>query len=160
MATKRHRMLYATDLSVDSADGIRSAIQYVTDHNASLIVFHIIHQRSTRFSQLFPGFFNCAREHDIIKEKVNVALRQMERLLMKVHKTQLNESPQQCDTVEYLVVHYGKITEEIVQKAHQWGCARIILGPRRKRFFGRIFLPSVVRMVRRRSNAPVHILKR
>jgi nucleotide-binding universal stress UspA family protein len=159
MAADLHRMLYATDLSAVSKYGIRYAIQYASDHNASLIVFHVINQRSLAFSRIFPDFFNNAPGHNITKQKVNFALRQLERRLLEISKTQLYEHPEQHHTVEYLVVHYGKIAEEIAQKAHRWGCERIILGPRRKRFLGRIFLPSVARMVRRRSNAPVHIIK-
>ena len=160
MAADLHRMLYATDLSAVSKYGIRYAIQYASEHNASLIVLHIINQRPLTFARIFPDVFHDVPGQNIIKEKVNFALRQLERRLLEISKTQLDEHPEQHHTVEYLVVHYGKIAEEIAQKAYRWGCERIILGPRRKRFLGRIFLPSVARMVRRRSNAPVYIIKK
>jgi nucleotide-binding universal stress UspA family protein len=160
MAANLHRMLYATDFSAASKDAIQYAIDYAVEKNATLIVFHVVNQRSITFSKILATLYNEGDEYNIRKEKVDIALKRMETLLGIYPQKELNNPLEHINRIEYLVVHYGKVAEEIVQKAHQWGCEMIILGPRRKWFLGRIFLPSVSRMVRCRSNASVHIIKK
>lgn len=159
MTLKLPRMLYATDLSDDSLDAIRYAINYAIKHNATLIVFHVINQRSTTFSKILAAFFNEAQEHKIRQEEVIAALQRMENILELVSKKDFNDHCEYDNKVEYLIVHFGRIAEEIVEKANRWGCKLIILGPRRKRLLGRIFLPSISRKVIRGTDTPVHVFK-
>ena len=159
MAPKLHRMLYATDFSADSIDAIRYAINYAIKHIATLIVFHVINQRSITCSKILATFFNGGQEHKIRQEKVNAALKRMENLLEILRKKKLNDHPEQVHKIEHLVVHYGRRAEEIVEKANRWGCELIILGAHRKRVLGRIFLSSISRKVIRGTNTPVHVIK-
>jgi nucleotide-binding universal stress UspA family protein len=159
MATEVHRMLYATDLSDRSGNTILSAINYAHQQNAKLIIFYVVNQRAINFSRILATFYDEGDEHRIIQEKVNTAYRRMENLIKIFRQKQVNENPAQINTIEYSVVHYGRIAEEIVEKAKQWACVKIILGPRRKLLLSRILLPSVSRMVRRRSSVHVHIIK-
>ena len=159
MAPKPHRMLYATDLSTDSSDEIRYAIKYASKLKANLIIFHVINRRSIAFSKIRSALFNETQEYKIIQEKSGAALKRMENLMEIVCKKNPQNHCADIKNVEYLVVHYGRIAEEIVEKANRWGCELIILGPRRKRFLGRIFLPSVARRVIRRTDKRVHIIK-
>ena len=152
-------MLYATDLSPDSIDAMRYAFNYANLHNAKLIVFHVISQRSITRSKIVATFFNEGQDYKTIRKKSDAALARMENLV----KTDFKKNPQNhladIKNVEHLVVHYGRTAEEIVEKANRWGCELIILGPRRKGLLGRILLPSVARSVIRRTDKPVHIIK-
>jgi nucleotide-binding universal stress UspA family protein len=152
-------MLFATDLSADCSDAIRYAVNYANRHNAKLIVFHVIDQQSITRSKILATFFNEGQEYIIRQKKVNAALKRMENLLEILRKKELNDHPEHVNKIEHLVVHYGMIAEEIAEKANRWGCELIILGPRRKRLLGRIFLPSISRKVIRRTDKPVHIIK-
>jgi nucleotide-binding universal stress UspA family protein len=158
MVPKLHRLLYATDLSAGSIDAFRYAVNYANQHNAKLIVFHVINQRSITRSKILATFFNEGQEHKIRQKKVNAALKHMEKLLEVNCKNDPTDTHANIKNVEHLVVHYGKIAEEIVEKADMWGCESIILGPRRKRLLGRIFLPSISRKVIWGTNTPVHII--
>ena len=159
MAPKLPRMLYATDLFDRSSDALNYAVNYANQHNAKLIVFHVINQRSITRSKILATFFNEGQEHKIRKQKVNAALKHMEKLLEVTYINDPTDTHANIKNVEHLVVHYGKIAEEIVEKAHMWACEMIILGPRRKRLLGRIFLPSISRKVIRAANTAVHIIK-
>ena len=158
MAPKLHRMLYAADLSADCIDAMRYAANYADQNNAKLIVFHVINQQSITCSKILATFFNEGQEHKIRQQKVNSAKKRMENLLETIRKKDLNDHPEHLNKIEHLVVHYGRIAEEIVEKANRWACELIILGPRKKRFLGRIFLPSIARKVNRRTDTPVHII--
>ena len=159
MALRTHRMLYATDLSTNSLYAFQYAVNYAIKNEAKLIVFHVINQRSITFSKILATFFNEAPKHKFIQEKSNAALKRMENLLEIIRKTKPNDNPTYVSKVEYLAVHHGRIAKEIVEKANWWGCDLIILGPRRRRFLGRIFLPSISRKVIRHTHKPVHIIQ-
>ena len=159
MAPKLHRMLYATDLFDRSSDALNYAVNYANQHNAKLIVFHVINQRSITRSKILATFFNEGQEHKNRKQKVNAALKHMEKLLEVTYINDPTDTHANIKNVEHLVVHYGKIAQEIVEKANLWGCERILLGPRRKRLLRRILLPSISRKVIRRTDTPVHIIK-
>ena len=159
MAPKLHRMLYATDLSDRSGSALHYAVNYANQHNIKLIVFHVVNQQSITSSKILATLFNEGQEYKIIQEKVKAALKRMENLMQIVCKKNPQNHCADIQNVEHLVVHHGRIAEEIVEKAKRWGCELIILGPRRKRFLGRIFLPSVARRVIRRTDKPVHIIK-
>lgn len=159
MTPKLHRILYATDLSADSIDAMRYAVNYADQHNAKLIVCHVINQRSITCSKIRSNFFNLDQEHKIRQEKVNAALNRMENLLEIIRKKELNDHAAYVNKIEHLVVYYGRIAEKIVERANWRGCELIILGPRRKRFLGRTFLPSISRKVTRQTDKQVHIIK-
>jgi nucleotide-binding universal stress UspA family protein len=152
-------MIYATDLSPDSIDALRYAVNYANQHNAKLIVFHVINQRSITCSKILATFFNETQEYKIVKEKSHTALKRMKNLMEIIRKMNPNDQHTDLKNVEYLLVHYGRIVEEIIEKANRWGCELIILGPRRKGLLGRTLLPSVARSIIRRTGRPVHIIK-
>lgn len=102
--------------------------------------------------------FDSTHGSKTLQEKSKAALQRMQGQFKMIHKTNPIDHPEHLDTVEYLVVHYGKVAEEIVNKANQWGCEMIILGPRRRMLLSRILCPSVVRKVSRRTDTPVHII--
>jgi nucleotide-binding universal stress UspA family protein len=158
MAPKLHRMLYATDLSDRSSNALHYAVDYANQHKAKLIVFHVINQRSITCAKILATFFNEGQEHKIRQEKVKAALGRMENLLEINCKKNPDENRPYIKNLEHLVVHYGRIAQEIVEKANRWGCELIILGPRRKRLLGRIFLPSVARSVIRQTDKQVYII--
>jgi universal stress protein A len=153
-------MLYATDLSAASIDAIQYAINYAVQKKSTLIVLHVVNQRSITFSKILATFYNEGDEHKIRQEKVNTALKRMKTLLGRYPQKALNNPFEHANIIEYLIVHYGKIAQEIVEKSNQWGCDFIILGPRRKRLLGRFLLPSISRKVKRWTDKPVLVIKK
>jgi len=153
------RILYATDLSSDSIGVLRYAVNYANQHKIKLIVFHVINQQLIIRSKIAATFLNEGPEYKIRHENSAAALKRMENLVKIVCKENPQNHREDIKNVEHLVIHYGRIADEIVEKADRWGCELIFLGPRRKRFLGRIFLPSVARSVIRRTDKPVHIIK-
>jgi nucleotide-binding universal stress UspA family protein len=159
MAYQYHRILYATDLSAASIGAIQYAINYAVKKNSTLIIFHVVDQRAIACSKILASFFNEGDGHKIRHEKVSAALKRMKTLLGICRQKELNNPFKHLNNIEYLVVHYGRIAQEIVEKTNQWGCDFIILGPRRKRLLGRLLLPSISRKVIRWTDKPVHIIK-
>ena len=159
MARKHNRVLYATDLSAASIKAIQYAIDYAVQKKSTLIIFHVVNQRSITCSKILATFYNEGDEYKIRQEKVNTALKRMNTLLGLDRQKELRNSFKHVNIIEYLVVHYGRIAQEIVEKAHQWGCDFIILGPRRKRLLSRFLLPGISRKVIRKTDTPVHVIR-
>ena len=152
------RILYATDLSAKSIYGLHYAINYAIKHQAKLIVFHVITRRSITVSKMLGYFFNEAQEPKIIQEKADAAIKRMENELETICKKELKDHPECVNNVEHLVVHYGKIAEEIVEKADMWGCKSIVLGPHKNGFLKQLSPVSTSRKVLRHAHKPVHII--
>ena len=159
MALRTHRMLYATDLSTNSLYAFQYAINYAIKHKATLIIFHVINQRSITWSKILSTFFNEGQEHKIRQEKVNAAFKCMENLLEIIRKKKLDDQPVHLNKIEHLAAHSGRIAEEIVEKANRWRCELIIIGPRKTNLLRRIFLPSISRKVICGTDTPVHVIK-
>ena len=159
MTLKLHRMLYATNLSANSIDAMRYAVNYAYQRNAELIVFHVINRRSIICSKMRCNFFNLDQEHKIRQKKINTALKRMRNLIEKIRGTEFKGHPAHLNKIENLAARCGKIADEIVEKAKQCKCELIILGPHRNRLSERIFWPSISRKVLRGTDTPVHVIK-
>ena len=157
MAPKVHRILYATDLSANSIDAFKGAINYAGQHEAKLMVFHVISKRAIALSKIIATFFNEAHEPTIKKEKAASAMKRMKNQLQIICRKESKDHPEYIDNVENLVVHYGKIAEEIVEKANRWDCESILIG-HRKGFIRQIFPGGVSRKVFRLTHKPVHFI--
>jgi nucleotide-binding universal stress UspA family protein len=59
--------------------------------------------------------------------------------------------------VEHLLVYSGKVAEEIVDKAHRFGCEAIVLGAHNKGFLKRLFSSNTVTNVLRQTKKPVFL---
>lgn len=66
---------------------------------------------------------------EAVSKKADSAIKRMENQLETICKKERKDPPEYVNNVEQLVVHYGKIAEEIVEKANMWGCESIVLGP-------------------------------
>jgi nucleotide-binding universal stress UspA family protein len=158
MAAAPHKILFATDLSANSIDAFQHAINYAMEQEAKLIVFHVIRNRAITFSKILATFFNEAHEPTIKKEKADSALKRMENQLEIICTKSRKDHPNFSPNVEHLVIHYGKVAQEIAEKANRWGCESIVLGPHKNGFFKKLSPVSTSRKVLRLANKPVHFI--
>jgi nucleotide-binding universal stress UspA family protein len=152
------RILYATDLSAKSIYGLHYAIDYAIKNKANLIVFHVITPRSIALEKMIAYFFNEAQENRILQQIANFAMQRMKNQLETISKKQRRDHPEYGHHVEHLVVHYGRIAAEIVEKADRWGCKSIVLGPHKNGFLKQFSPVSTLGKVLRLAHKPVHII--
>jgi nucleotide-binding universal stress UspA family protein len=157
MALLPLRILYATDLSAKSIEAFRYAVNYAIEHEAKLMVFHVISKRTITLSKIIGTFFNEAHESTIKKEKCASAMKRMKDQLEIIGRKESKDRPGYIKNVEKLVVHYGDIAEEIVEKADTWDCESILIG-HRKGFFRQILPGAISRKVLRLAHKPVHFV--
>lgn len=157
MALLPHRILYATDLSAKSIEALHYAMNYALEHEAQLMVFYVISKRTITLSKMIGTFFNEAHEPTIKKEKGAAAMQRMKNQLEIICRKESNDRPGYMNSVEKLVVHYGDIAEEIVEKANTWDCESILIG-HRKGFFRQMIPGRISRKVFRIAKMPVHFI--
>jgi nucleotide-binding universal stress UspA family protein len=135
------KVLCATDLS-DKCDHIyRCAMDLACKKDGALTVIHVINQRSINVAKKLAYFFNVTQK-DIAKEKAYNALQRMEQQLSSfVNKKEFENYAPCLDLVVDMVVHHGKIAEEILEKANRFGYDAIVLGASNNSFLNR-FLPG------------------
>jgi nucleotide-binding universal stress UspA family protein len=85
-------------------------------------------------------------------------MKRMQYQLETIGKNNLEDPTEFVNNVEHLVVHYGKIAEEIVEKANRWGCELIVLGPHKNGFLKRLSPFSTSRKTLRHANKSVHFI--
>jgi nucleotide-binding universal stress UspA family protein len=134
-------ILYPTDFSERSECAFRLACSLARDHQARLIVLHVIPPPQTVAYEAMPMLPDYPPGY-------------REELTKKLH----NLKPPAEVSVDYRLVE-GFAASEIVQLATQLDCDLIVMGTHGRSGIGRLLLGSVAEYVLRRAPCPVLTLK-
>ena len=144
------KILYATDLSPNSAYAFRYAINSAKKHDADIIILHVVQERAP--------FFEEERLKMISEEKVAEAIDQIKERLQILSDKERKEDPQIADRVVSIEVCEGYPPEEILRKADELSCDVIVMGTHGKGIIRHSFLGSTAQKVLRRVRKPVFII--
>ncbi|MGD8297989.1 MAG: universal stress protein [Desulfobacterales bacterium] len=144
------KILYATDLSPNSAYAFRYAINSAKKHDAGVIILHVVQERAP--------FFEEERLKTISDEKVAEAMDQIKDRLRILSEKERKEDPQSADRVLSIEVCKGYPPEEILRKADELSCDVIVMGTHGKGIIRHSFLGSTAQKVLRRVRKPVFII--
>jgi nucleotide-binding universal stress UspA family protein len=144
------KILYATDLSPNSAYAFRYAINSAKKHDAGVIILHVVQERAP--------FFEEERLKMISEEKVAKAIDQIKDRLQILSDKERKEDPQSADWVVSIKVCKGYPPEEILRKADELSCDVIVMGTHGKGIIRHSFLGSTAQKVLRRVRKPVFII--
>jgi nucleotide-binding universal stress UspA family protein len=144
------KILYATDLSSNSAYVFRYAINFAKKHDAGVIILHVVQERAP--------FFEEERLKTISDEKVAEAMDQIKDRLRILSEKERKEDPQSADRVLSIEVCKGYPPEEILRKADELSCDVIVMGTHGKGIIRHSFLGSTAQKVLRRVRKPVFII--
>ena len=144
------KILYATDLSPNSAYAFRYAINSAKKHDAGVIILHVVQERAP--------FFEEERLKTISDEKVAEAMDQIKDRLRILSEKEGKEDPQNADRVLSIEVCKGYPPEEILRKADELSCDVIVMGTHGKGIIRHSFLGSTAQKVLRRVRKPVFII--
>jgi len=158
MIPKIQNVLYATDLSKNSAYAFRYAVNTARKHDAKIHILHVIEALSRQVEMLMH--MNIGQEKiDQMRQdsKENVHRRIEERLKLFAEK-ELKDDPETLNRVVGIHVVYGDPATEILNKTDELGCDTIIMGTNGKGVISHTFLGSVSEKVLRRIRKPVYII--
>jgi nucleotide-binding universal stress UspA family protein len=145
------RILYATDLSKNSAYAFYYAVDTAKKHDAEIIILHTMEPISARaFGTLTDKVYHGQQEASI-----EVLRNRLQKFCEKVEE----KSSLACVTlVTKILVLVGYPPEEILKAADEEGCDLIVLGSHGKGFLRQTFLGSVSGSVLARARKPVFIV--
>ena len=150
MMPEINKVLYATDLSPNSAYAFRYAINSANKHDADIIILHVVQERAP--------FFEEERLKMISEKKVAEAMDQIKNRLKMFSERELKDDPQSVDRVVSIEVCKGYPPEEILRKADDLNCDVIVMGTHGKGIIRHSFLGSTAQRVLRRVRKPVFIV--
>ena len=145
------KILYATDLSKNSAYAFYYAVDIAKKHDAEIIISHTIEPlRASAF-----GTATEKAEHSQHEISMEVIRNRIRKFCEKVEEM----SSLACLTlVTKILVQVGYPPEEILKAADEERCDLIVLGSHGKGFLRQTFLGSVSGSVLTRARKPVFIV--
>jgi len=158
MIPKIQKILYATDLSENSAYAFRYAINSAKKHDADIIILHVLEKIPPFARALVDSQLGEEQRKEIFDEKVTHTMDRIRERLKIFCDRELRDDPECVDKVVSIEVCEGYPVEEILRKADELDCDAIIMGTHGKGIISHTFLGSVAEKVLRRVRKPVFII--
>ena len=158
MIRRIKNILYATDLSKNSAYAFRYAVNSAQKHDAQIHILHVIETVPPSTEGLLSSIFGEDKIQKIRGEsKKNLAKRIKERVNQFAER-ELKDDPETLKRVASITVVLGDPANEIPGKADELNCEIVIMGTHGKGIIGHTFLGSVSEKVLHRISKPVFII--
>lgn len=148
------KILYATDLSKNSAYAFYYAVDIAQKRNAKIIILHVIEP----VSPLIRGYVGEDTIVKIQQQNVEETIREISKRLKDFCKAVDDRIGPCLELVSDILVRLGHPVNEILGVAEKEACDLLVLGSHGKGFLEHTFLGSVSRMVLDRSRKPVFII--
>ncbi len=154
------KILYATDLTNNSAYAFFYAVDMAKKHNASIVILHTIEPISPRMSYADSGGFGLEK---IAKQgKKEERVKDIEEIKKNIQefcrKTEAQLGSACVQLVTEIFVTIGHPVEEILKIADDESCDAIVMGTHGKGFLRQTFWGSVAGQVLERTRKPVFII--
>ena len=153
-----NKILYATDLSDNSAYALRYAINSALKHDADIIILHVFELVSTTNRAMLDLYLDEESRNSIFNERVTDTIDRIRKRLKIFCDKEFNGDTKFAGKVESIEVCEGFPAEEILSSAEALNCDAIIMGTHSKGFIANTFLGSTAKRVLRRTRKPVFIV--
>jgi nucleotide-binding universal stress UspA family protein len=158
MIPKIRKILYATDLSPNSAYAFRYAINSAIMHDAKIIILHAFEAMSPAVRAQMEFYLTDERRKEIFTERVSHAIDRIKKRLRNFSDKELEGYPKAEERIESIQVCEGFPADTILEKANELECDAIVMGTHGKGVVANTFLGSVTKRVLRRTRKPVFII--
>ena len=158
MTPKIHKILYATDLSQNSAYVFRYALDSAKKHNAKIIILHVLEKMPVTAMALVETFITERELDTLFQEKITSTMNRIQENLKIFCDTELEDDPQCKNRVESIKVRGGFPADMILRMADELNCDAIIMGTHARGAIANTFLGSTAKRVLRRTRKPVFII--
>jgi len=152
------KILYATDLSVNSAHAFKHAISIARRYNAEVTLLHVLPEvdsATMNYVATVMGEEKLAAFEIDHKQEVRDEIRHR---LHQFAKEELSDHPEDVERISDIEVHYGNPVAHILQHADSLGVDLIVLGSHGKGALKYAFLGSVADKILRKSHRPMMVV--
>lgn len=147
------KILYATDLSQNSAFAFQYATDYAEKHDAQIVILHVF-EDLRQVDTTFKHYFTTEQLESLTKNKGRTVEKIKSRLNSFCENIR-SEDPSCVFRVDHIEICEGYPANMILDKANEFDCDVIFMGTHGKGFVAHAFLGSVAEKVLRRSRKPV-----
>ena len=158
MIPEIRKILYATDLSANSAYAFRYAIISAKKHDAKIVVLHVLEQLSPGAQAMVGAYIDGEVQEKVLKGNITFTRDRIRKGLKTFCERELKGDPDCADRVDSIEVCEGFPVEEILKNADELNCDVIIMGAHGKGMIKHAFLGSTTKRVLRRVKKPVFII--
>ncbi|UCD78070.1 MAG: universal stress protein [Desulfobacterales bacterium] len=158
MIPKIKKILYATDLSPNSAYAFRYAMNSAIRHDANMVILHVFEMITAAARSQLQLYLDEDHRKKIMHEKVEDTKNLIKKRLSEFCEIELKDDPTSADRITSIVVSEGFPAEEILTKADELECDAIVMGTHSKGILANTFLGSTAKRVLRRTRKPVFII--
>jgi nucleotide-binding universal stress UspA family protein len=158
MIPRIKNILYATDLSKNSAYAFRYAVNSAQKHDAKIHILHVMEALPSAAEGLITQFIGEEKIRQMRKEMSEDLLGRIRERLRQFAERELKRDPKTLKKVVSIDVVYGNPAAEILRKAEEMDADVVILGTHGKGLISHAFLGSVSEQVLHRIRKPVFII--
>jgi nucleotide-binding universal stress UspA family protein len=153
MTPQIEKILYATDLSKNSAFAFLYATDIAKRYNAKIVILHVI-EPIPSYAEVYSGV-----THEMKRKQEEDTVEELKKHLQGFcKKAEAQIGPPCVELVSKILVPRGHPPEEILNAANEEGCDVIVLGTHGKGFLAHTFLGSVSNAVLHRTRKPVFMI--
>ncbi len=146
-------ILFATDLSKNSAYAFYYAVHLARREEAKIIILHVI-EPLPRMMVSFKDF-----DHQVAKERWEETVKKFKEKIQDVSvEIDAKLGISSVDLISDILIRPGRPAEEILRTLNEEGCDVIVLGTHSKGFLAQTFLGSVSKSVLQGSRKPVFLI--
>jgi nucleotide-binding universal stress UspA family protein len=158
MTPQIKKILYATDLTKNSAFAFQYALDMALEHGAKIVILHVVEPIPPMVKHYVKGFVDEIKWEEKIQYEQQVAVEQIKNRIAAFCKRQAKICLPCLELVSATLVRIGHPVDEILKAADEEACDLLILGTHGKGFLKHTFLGSVARSVSDRTRKPVFIV--
>jgi nucleotide-binding universal stress UspA family protein len=152
MIPKIKKILYATDLSENSAYAFRYAVSSAQQHGAKIHILHVMEEIKTN---ILAAYYELEKLQEIREKGKQEIKDRIQKRLETFCQRELMKDPECRDLVASTEVVEGDPAAEILRKADELGVDLVVMGTHGKGLLEHAFLGSVAEKVLHRIKVPV-----
>jgi nucleotide-binding universal stress UspA family protein len=152
------RILYATDLSPNSAYAMRFASKIARQNEAQIIILHVIEKITATAYTLLSSYMDKDQIENRTEEAVRYQTEKIRQRLDLLCEKECDYDPGLVKRVARIEIRQGFPAEEILKEAKACNANLIVMGTHGKGVLENTFVGSVAQRVMRRSRRPVFIV--
>jgi nucleotide-binding universal stress UspA family protein len=147
------KILFATDLSKNSAYAFYYAVHMAKRDDAKIVILHAV-EPLPHMLVSFEDF-----EHKVVKDRWEDTVKKFKERIQDISvKVDSRMGLSSVDLISNILIRLGHPVEEILKVVDEEGCDVIVLGTHSKGFLKQAFLGSVSSSVLLRTQKPVFIV--
>ena len=158
MIPRIKNILYATDLTENSAYAYRYAINSAQKHDAQIVILHVLEKPSQTVEGLVQMFLEKTEFEKLWAEKKDGQIKRIQERIKEIAKRELGDHSEMMRLIKSIVVVEGDPATEILKKTQELECDILTMGTHGQGIISQTFLGSVAAKVLGRIRKPVFVI--